>query len=338
LTANASGDNVTRPSQRSTAKAYDDNVTRPSQRSTAKASEATDGTYIRSKFSIATEAAGEIAFSIGVPEKEKNLLPELEEVAKRTARKLESLYNLGLPRTISVQVFDSENDFLRSAPVTFPEWGAGAALSGSHRILLKSPSIHFFRFPIRKILAHELGHLALFNLDSRRTIPLWFHEGFAMHVSGEERLSDHLQLFKAAVSKNLLPLDRLTASYPPRAQKVALAYIESYNAFDYLLQKKGIEGMEILFSKLREGDDWKDAFTMAFGMSPYAFSVEWLERVRRQYGWILLLGERGMLWSLITALVIFAGVVKFWKIRKKRRSWERMELTDEPDKGSNRWN
>ena len=276
-------------------------------------------------FHLETSGSMEGTVTIVFPKGEENLALELEETVEGTAAKLEGTYGMGLPPHIVVEIFGSEESFRMRAPGSFPEWGAGAALSGSSTILLKSPSIHYFRFPIRNILAHELGHLALFRLGIGGGVPLWFHEGFATHVGGEHHFSDHLHLFKAASSGSLIPLESLNRFYPDNPQRVTLAYVESYDAFDFLLQKKGVGGLRELLSLLREGNDWEDSFMGTYGIGSRSFSREWIARTRNRYGWIILLSDRSMLWVGLTALVLLAGVVKIWKTQRKKKKWENGE-------------
>ena len=292
---------------------------------TRNESRGVSGDRVKRVFHLETTGSAEGTVTIVCPKGEENLAPELEETVERTAARLEDTYGLGLPPHIVVEIFGSEDHFRMKAPGSFPEWGAGAALSGLNTILLKSPSIHYFRFPIRDILAHELGHLALFRLGIGSGVPLWFHEGFATHIAGEHRFSDHLHLFKAASSGSLIPLESLNRFYPDNPQRVSLAYVESYDAFDYLLQIKGVQGIRELVSSLGKGNDWEESFIGTYGLSSRSFSREWIARTRNRYGWILLLSDRSILWLGLTALVLVAGVVKIWKTQRKKKKWANME-------------
>lgn len=93
---------------------------------------------------------------------------------------------------------------------------------------------------LEEILAHELSHLVLGMHFGREYIdaPLWLEEGLAMYVEGPLD-PDERALLEEAQARDALMSVRSLTSFPGRAELVPLAYAQSRDIVDYLIETHG---------------------------------------------------------------------------------------------------
>jgi hypothetical protein len=129
---------------------------------------------------------------------------------------------------------------------------------------------------LQELLTHELTHSLMLQLMahgdewSAASPPLWFREGMASVTAGQgyRRMSaGELQRFRA-----LHPDANLLEPRPElyRTEREAV-YAAAHLAFQRLLDLIGDEGVRAILWRMREGDDFPQAFTRATGRQLRAF-------------------------------------------------------------------
>jgi hypothetical protein len=98
-----------------------------------------------------------------------------------------------------------------------------------------------------EVLAHELSHIVL-NLrleEGYIDAPLWLDEGLAMYVEGPLETDEQAALDEALTGDKLISVRSLT-SFPGDADQVILAYAQSRDLVDFLVEQGGTSGLRKL--------------------------------------------------------------------------------------------
>ena len=183
-----------------------------------------------------------------------------------------------------------------------PEWGAAVALPAVRTIALRADGTD-----LRRILRHELAHLALHDAVPVR-VPLWFDEGYAGYAAGEWERYLALEV-NLAVARGALPaLDALDAALRGNVGEVEAAYALAISAVAELARRNPSGTLEPLLARLSAGEDFDAAVLATTGLTPGRFEESWQRATRRRYGlatWLLAGGG----W-LVVALAVL-GLVRF---------------------------
>jgi hypothetical protein len=209
-----------------------------------------------------------------------------------------------------------------------PAWMAGAAIPARQFIVVRvAPG----QTPagMEPLLAHELTHVILrADYPGHDGWPLWFQEGLAMRESRTEGLREYVTLSAAALFGRMLPLERLSVSFPDAEAEARLAYAQSASFLAFLEARAGRGRFAVLMRELRERD-FEDAFRAAYGVGTGAAEGQWLRWVNRRLAWVPALTSDTAFWLLITLLFLAAIVVRRRRSRLMRERWEREEAEAE---------
>jgi len=143
-----------------------------------------------------------------------------------------------------------------------PGW-AGGLYDGKIRIPVKG--VKGKETILKRILFHEYTHALVHAITPR--CPIWLNEGLAEYFSQGDNEKTIGQL---------IPLKYLEKNFPsgdPRL--VAAAYIESYSAVRYLIEKHKLFRVKALLESLGKGNDLNTAFNSVFYTSYDQFVKRW---------------------------------------------------------------
>lgn len=201
------------------------------------------------------------------------------------------------------------------------EWSIGSALAGKDTIVMFSPRGSYrekVQADAAQVFAHELAHIALFNVLRRKDVPRWLTEGVAQMVAREWNKSDSVRLTIAVLSDNLIPLADLADHWPSDKTQAKLAYAESLSLVLFLRDNLYLTPLLVA---MRDGTDWLTALRKVTEMDFDTFLGQWHDYLKRKHTWILLFDE-GCLWVFM-ALLLVAGyfVVKL----QRRRQYARLD-------------
>ncbi len=201
-----------------------------------------------------------------------------------------------------------------------PDWGVGVALPGGRLI-----AINYSRLPAvgrgaREVFLHEMVHAVLFQMTGKVWLPTWFHEGCAMHYSGEWRFSDTVSLVLDGRVPNL---NHLQGSFPAPAGLADRAYRTSLLAINRLRHEYGENAVgEILLATQSTG-----AFSLAFAQVTGAglgeFMDDFASAMNLRLGWAVMLTRWPTLF-VIMSLVFATGAARKM-IRTRRRLAEMVD-------------
>ncbi len=196
-----------------------------------------------------------------------------------------------------------------------PSWSAALARPGLHLVVLSGPALQRAHMNLQETVAHELVHLVLHRrLGESGWMPLWLHEGLAVHFSGYRRTSDRL----LTLGRGPVHLAELEDAFPDNALRARLAYLESAAAVRRLLRMGPIEP---LLDRVGAGEEFAVAFDTVYGKMPHVFAREVYDEVEQRWRYLPLLTSGGTLFGLMTLLLVVAVLRKRARDRRRLRAW-----------------
>ena len=157
-----------------------------------------------------------------------------------------------------------------------------------NKIMTISPRALMHGYRWLDSLSHEYLHYAIVGLSGNKA-PIWLHEGMARFYETRWRHSELLKgnedyltpsnrtLLVQALEKNkFIGFKKMEPSliYLETPEEVQLAYAEAASAVDFMVQRKGHDGIRELLSELGKRPS-QGAVEKVFG-SPYAaFEIQW---------------------------------------------------------------
>lgn len=199
----------------------------------------------------------------------------------------------------------------------YSEWGGGLTKVNENKIylLLEQES-----WPdIQKTLIHEWIHIALHAKYNNFRIPLWFEEGLAQYLSGENlQINDYAYLSNVILVNKLLSFQEIENINEMPEKRARLAYIESYLAIYYFNIILGDKKLQMLLNQNPIGfDNFSDYFYSTCGFSVDAYESKFLALIKNKYKWQIFLNLESFLF-LIALLLLFGSYFIIRRQNKKR--------------------
>src|SRR5262249_41491486 len=145
--------------------------------------------------------------------------------------------------------------------------GAPAVAFREHRLVVMSLSLGLGGEPpdLEERLRHALAHLALDEAVNGHDLPPWFHEGFAVHFSGEASAQRAEALCLAALHDRIIGLAAVDARFPEGAAGPSLPVAQAADFLRFLLERPRKDRFSALIERLRAGDPLDRALPAALG-------------------------------------------------------------------------
>jgi len=156
-----------------------------------------------------------------------------------------------------------------------PEWADGG-FDGQIRLpvrgALATPQL------LDRVLVHELVH-AMVQQVAPRNVPVWLHEGLAMHFEGDDAAAMGQTLTRLHV---FIPLVQLQDSFEGlTTAQATIAYAESLFATSVLLERIGPSGLGQLLQDLDRGEPFEGA-VQRFGFTFGEFEKDLVRRIAKR--------------------------------------------------------
>jgi len=202
-----------------------------------------------------------------------------------------------------------------------PDWSGGIAFPEGDEIVLPIFAARVGRRPMIAVLRHELAHVALGRYLGSR-VPRWFHEGYAQLASGSWNARDAWTLRAAILVGRLPSLESLSIDFRGTRLDADQSYMLSYTIVEYMHRLGGPTGFTRLLERWRETGDLDAAMRRTYGITLGQFERMWRRDVGSRFGWLLLLAQTGVYWSVLTILLLVLG---YWKKKRNKRKLEALE-------------
>jgi hypothetical protein len=175
-------------------------------------------------------------------------------------------------------------------------------------------------------LRHELAHLALdeaAHLDAAHDVPRWFHEGYALHVSGEDAAQRAEALTLASLRDQLLSLEDVDARFPEGPPGASLTAAEAADFVRFLIEppRGGRDAFPAFVERLREGEAFEGAIVSAYGADLRRVELSWRREVAKRYGFVPVFAGATLLW-----MVVALGVM----VQNRRIAARRVRVSENP--------
>lgn len=162
-----------------------------------------------------------------------------------------------------------------SAVTNSPDW-AGGVYDGKIRLPLGG--MHRMSDQLAAVLYHEYMHVLVHFMAGRRA-PVWLNEGLA-EMAGRRLYSPPTHHLKMAMqSDNLLGWDTLAKPFSSLpADKVLLAYEQSYSLVSFMVDRYGWHKIPELLKSIGKRKPWKNAIAdvyQDYGLDWPAILKEW---------------------------------------------------------------
>ncbi|UCC83827.1 MAG: hypothetical protein JSW46_02525 [Gemmatimonadota bacterium] len=202
-----------------------------------------------------------------------------------------------------------------------PDWSGGLAFPEGDRIVLPTFGPRAGARPLATVLRHELAHVAL-TRQLGSAVPRWFHEGYAQLASGSWNARDAWALRFAILQGRLESLESLSLDFARGRVRADHAYLLSYTAVEFLHRMGGADGFARLLERWREMGELDPALRRTYGLTLGQFERMWRRDVGRRFGWLLVLAQAAVFWTILTILLLVLG---YWKKRRTRQKLEALE-------------
>lgn len=194
-----------------------------------------------------------------------------------------------------------------------PPPGSEGAAYPRHRLILLSLHEQQGSTPTRleEIYRHQLAHVALFDAVGGHPIPGWFHEGYAVHTSGEDAWSRARILWDATLSEHLLPLSSLDSPHPAGSDEGRLARAQAADIVRFLLRPHERDRFRLLVASLAKGNAFHPSLELSYGAPVRSLEREWRDDLDDRHGHVPVL--------LAGGLLVVAAIASVAVVRRRRR-------------------
>lgn len=232
-----------------------------------------------------------------------------------------------LPRDVTVILAPDEATFRRAAGGRPPDWSAAVAIPSVGRIVLPPfGSDRGMGNDHWRTLRHEWAHLGLHQSLPGLRVPRWFDEGYAQWASGWDRVEVWRLRLRVALGRTP-PLDSLTFRFPGDRTSARDAYLLSATTVEYLIQASGDEALVLFLERWRARGRFEDALREVYGVSTHQLEEDWRQWLRDRYGWVSVLTNSSVAWTLLAVLVV--ALLRIRRVRDRERL-ARLRATEPP--------
>ena len=227
-------------------------------------------------------------FMVRYQGKDRLIVPWLLDVLRAQDDALAALFGERTRGRVLVELYPSPLWLAKVSPLTEKdlETSGTIALCKHNRLMITSPRGLVRGYGWRDTVAHEFVHYYISRF-SAEAVPIWLHEGIAKWLErawrGESKL--HLDppeedlLARSIKADALITFQQMHPSMAklPSQEAAALAYAQVHTVVDFLIRKRGREGLLGLLQRLRAGDDMDAALRGTYG-----FDLDGLWRAWKQ--------------------------------------------------------
>jgi hypothetical protein len=232
-----------------------------------------------------------------------------------------------------IRIYLAPNDaiFRQVTEGNAPEWGAGVAIPEAGVIALRAYGGNRGAYDeLRRVLRHELAHVALHRYLGETRIPRWFDEGYAEWSAGEFDNDAAWLLRVAFATQRAPPLDSLELSWPAMSTDARIAYLLAASVVQYMVRESGTRGLTLFLQRWRDSRRFDTALANTYGLSVDQLEAHWKHDVKRRYGWLAALTQTSVAFTLLAFAVLALYVIRRRRDRAHLARLKANELPDQP--------
>lgn len=221
-----------------------------------------------------------------VPGRDEILVPYAIETLETARERIGTLLGWQPEGRVALELYPSAKTLAHVSSLTEAdiENSGTIALCRWNRLMATTPRAVVFGYSWRDTLSHELTHLIIGGA-SKNTVPIWLHEGIAKFAETAWRAEPGLgisveqqeKLRDAAKKGELIPFEKMHPSMAklPTQEQTSLAFSEVFTFIEFLVERKGWEGMRQVLRQMAAGKSDAEAIAAVHGMSLDALEKKW---------------------------------------------------------------
>lgn len=228
---------------------------------------------------------------------------------------------------IQVWVLKGVDDYFRlhEIPNSAPKWAAGLSFSNRATVVVANKPGAQGMSEVDATFRHELAHVAVDIAAKGKTVPRWFHEGFAVWHAQEWNADKSEMLSRSAAANTLIAFGDLETGFPDHHNTASLAYAQSFHFVRDLSERHGTNVYANIFQNMENGDSFHKAFRRVTGESVPVAEGRWRQTLK----------NASSVWSLFMdgMLIFFGASILFlvaWRTRKTRAARKLASMKDNP--------
>lgn len=234
---------------------------------------------------------------------------------------------LGVPAGGRIDIYlAAPGTFAAIQPGGTPDWADGTAWPQEGLVFLHSPRDRpGVAEALETVLDHELVHVLLGRAFAPQVPPRWLQEGMAQYFAGELGPATAETLSAADLAGGLLPLATVVHGFPADAGLARLAYAQSADLIGWIGTEYGRGALTALVAEMRTGVAAPEAIRRVTGKDLAAVEAAWGARWADPLLWVKAVMSSGLLWGVLSALLVFGGYRRWRRGREKLARWEAEE-------------
>ena len=234
-------------------------------------------------------------------------------------------------RPIRIIIAESDAHFDSITGGAIPEWGAGVANPQAGWIVIPGyTGGRATNSDMRRVLRHELAHIALHRYLEPARIPRWFNEGYATWAAGELDVEAGWRLRIAFATGKAPPLDSLELDWPTATPDARVAYLISASVVEYLVRESGVPALTVFMQRWRATQSLETALGQTYHISLDQLETYWRKDVKSRYGWFAVLTQTAVFMTAASFILLILFAIRRRRDRKKLALLQATELPDQP--------
>lgn len=226
-----------------------------------------------------------------VPGKDAILLPYAIDTLEKARDRIGGLLGWRPSTRVVVEIYPTAGTLADVSTLTQEDIknSGTIALCKWNRLMITSPRAVAFGYQWRDTLSHELTHLIIGGA-SKNTVPIWLHEGIAKFAESAWRgeagdglsTDQQIALREAAKKGKLIPFEKMHPSMAKlkSQEETSLAFSEVFTFIEFLVERKGWEGMRAVLARMSTGESDEQAIEAVHGKSLKKLSEEWMKTLK----------------------------------------------------------
>lgn len=260
------------------------------------------------------------------PLKDSLIVRELVGFAKEAQNINERFFSHRLNKIIHVYLTESESEYHKFSSNQIPEWSSGVAFISQHIIVLK-PGNYYSPHQYRQTMIHEISHIYMGELINTDVLPVWLNEGTVMYLSGKSLTwEENIVIGNAMVANKMVDLVAIDSLLTFVSAKANLAYLESFLAVQFIVEKHGENKLAAIISSLSDHNSLDQAFIENIGYDFFDFEILWFENLKNQFRWIAFLQFENLFFFVLVIIILFAWIARRYRNKKIYQRWEEEDL------------
>lgn len=215
-----------------------------------------------------------------------------------------------------------------SGILSLPEWGGGGAI-GKNQIIIPINKKPLYRSNSAVTLSHELAHIVISRICDSVKVPRFFHEGIAMHLSGDISFEEQGALSKALFTNSLMPLTSIDSVNSFSHNRAQLAYAQSRLTVDYLIKNYDREILPLLLISTKKSGDFEKGLLEELDITVNQLDSLSRLHIAQTYSNIFWILDHYIIWISILLLFLTAYILTLIRNRKKMKAMEEAERLEE---------